>query len=88
LYATEGKTGMTESRERNGVEHVPSCSTWPPPWLTPAAAAAPNDSRDAAPEDDAAAPWAGDAWEHRRDRLPPAGPDARANGDGPYRERF
>ena len=23
-----------ESNSRNGLEHVPACSTWPPPWLT------------------------------------------------------
>ena len=23
-----------ESNKHNGVEHVPTCSTWPPPWLT------------------------------------------------------
>jgi hypothetical protein len=23
----------TESKRRNGAEHVPACSTWPPPWL-------------------------------------------------------
>ena len=25
-----------ESNRYNGVEHVPTCSTWPPPWLTAA----------------------------------------------------
>lgn len=25
---------MKKSNNRNGVEHVPTCSTWPPPWLT------------------------------------------------------
>ncbi len=25
-----------ESNKYSGVEHVPTCSTWPPPWLTAA----------------------------------------------------
>ena len=27
----------TENERCNGVEHVPACSTWPPPWLTASA---------------------------------------------------
>src|SRR5262245_23373402 len=25
-----------ESKKCNALEHVPACSTWPPPWLAPA----------------------------------------------------
>jgi hypothetical protein len=26
---------MVESNNRNALEHVPSCSSWPPSWLVP-----------------------------------------------------
>ena len=29
---------MKEDNRCNGLEHVPACSTWPPPWLTSAPA--------------------------------------------------
>jgi len=32
----------TENNKCNGLEHVPACSTWPPPWLTTTAPPAPS----------------------------------------------
>jgi hypothetical protein len=29
-----GEAVRRENNNYNGVEHVPTCSTWPPPWLT------------------------------------------------------
>jgi hypothetical protein len=29
-----------ESNRYSGLEHVPTCSTWPPPWLNPSTLAA------------------------------------------------
>jgi hypothetical protein len=41
---------MKESNKCNGVEHVPSCSTWPPAWLkreaAPPATEAPGTEED------------------------------------------
>jgi hypothetical protein len=40
-----GKGMRTENERCNALEHVPTCSTWPPPWLapsTPPVAAAPK----------------------------------------------
>jgi len=35
VCAGKGEEMKKESNERNGLEHVPACSNWPPPWLTP-----------------------------------------------------
>lgn len=66
---------MKDSSSRcNGVEHVPSCSTWPPAWLAQAPLPPPAVA-EKAPEVEH-----GDAWEPPEDRLtiipapvPPAG---------------
>src|SRR5262245_12955440 len=59
-----------ESKRRNALEHVPACSSWPPPWLTsstPARIAAgpdmPEPPPDASPWDLSAELYAG--WEER-----------------------
>src|SRR3954469_14967039 len=85
--AGEGEGMGTESNRRNGLEHVPTCSTWPPPWLAAldrTTQPAPENT-PLLPEPDADSEDHGDAWEHPADRLP--FPDAPVAGDGPYRAR-
>jgi len=48
----ERETRMSESSRRNGSEHVPPCSIWPPPWLKAEAEAAKDAEGKAEPGPD------------------------------------
>ena len=54
---------MRESNRCNGLEHVPACSTWPPPWLRQAVQLAPKPPPAVSPSD--LTPGLRERWEER-----------------------